>query len=459
MSLKDIPAQFEIDSEEDLRAMVCSYCSELGFDREEISCEDYFSITLGHTSLPIDKKIVGGRSDILISRNRIPLAIIETKAPRHDLTDDDAKQAVSYARLLSTIAPLAIVTNGTETRVYDVLANGLTQIDNPQESHWSKNGQQISGIDDELRYEAAKLLVAVNPNTLRQFCRQQVATGLIDLKSDIEQNKKYNPKVYVERNSLSTKFTEWLGSELLVFAVIAPSGYGKTNFMCAKVEEAISSHFTLFYSAGRFTDGLMSSIRNDFIWEFHRNKETVQIFDRLDALSKNVGMKLLIFIDAIDENPSGIKAIKNELLDVVAKIRQYPNIKIILSCKSFDWLYVVTDSNQSFNLLGETIEPSLSRPAKRSITPDAEKVGFHLMKFTNEELDQALAKYKTAYSIDGDFSGEILEESRNPLMLRFIAEIYGGGGEKLPTSISSLVSGAKLRKAIKKQVEYWFCTE
>ena len=52
-------------------------------------------------------------------------------------------------------------------------------------------------------------------------------------------------------------------------------------------------------------------------------------------------------------------------------------------------------------------------------------------------MDEAIVKYKTAYSIDGDFYGEIREESRNPLMLRFIAEIYGEGKEKLPTSISS----------------------
>ncbi len=40
MGLKDIPLQFKIDSEEDLRAMVISYCSELGFDANEISCEE-----------------------------------------------------------------------------------------------------------------------------------------------------------------------------------------------------------------------------------------------------------------------------------------------------------------------------------------------------------------------------------------------------------------------------------
>jgi hypothetical protein len=437
MGLREIPVQLKIDSEEDLRAMVISYCSELGFDSDEISCEDHFSITLGHTSVLIDKKSVGGRSDILISRCGKPLAIIETKAPSHNLIDDDAKQAISYARLLATIAPFAIVTNGTETRVYDVLADGLTRVDNPQESLWNKNRQQLSGINDELKYEAAKLLIAINPETLRQFCERQVATGLNDLKSDVKGNKKYNPELYVERDSLNKTYSEWVQSERPVFAIVAPSGYGKTNFMCAKAEETKPSHFALFYSAGRFTDGLVSLIRNDFIWEFHRDRELVHIFDRLNSIAQNAEKKLLIFVDAIDENPSGLKAIKNELRDIVSRLRPYPNIKLVLSCKLFDWPHVVVDDNQSFNLLAETINPSLKQPDRRLTTPNAEQVGFHFDEFTNQELDEAIAKYKTAYSMDGDFYGEIREESHNPLMLRFIAEIYGTGKEQLPTSISS----------------------
>ncbi len=438
MSLRDIPAQLKIDSEEDLRAMVLAYCSELGFDTDEISCEDHFTIYLGHHSINMNKTAIGGRSDVLISRNGKPLAIIETKASSHSLTDGDAIQAISYARLLATIAPFAIVTNGKETKVYDVLAEKLTQVDDPEESLWHKNGQQLAGLSDELRYEAAKLLVAINPDTFKQFCEQQLATGLIDLKSNVNQNKKYNPELYVERHGLNKAFQDWLQGALPVFAVIAPSGYGKTNFMCAEAEKISSTHFVLFYSAGKFRSGLLNAIRNDFIWEFHRDREAPQIFDRLDSISKNTGKKLLIFIDAIDEDPSGIIAIKNELIDIVAKIRQYPTIRLVLSCKSFDWSHVIVDGGQSFNLLAETINPAASRPERRSLSPNAEEIGSHLGEFTDEELNEAIIKYKTAYSIDGDFHGEILGESRNPLMLRFIAEIYGGGKNKLPASISSL---------------------
>lgn len=438
MSLKDIPASLSIDSEEDLRILVLSYCSELGFDRDELSCEDSFSISLGHRCITIGREMVNGRSDILISRNSRALAIIETKAPSHDLTNADAQQAISYARLLSAIAPFAIVTNGQETRVYDVLADGLTRVDNPQESRWNQNGQQAAGINDELRFEATKLLVALNPGTLSKFCTDQVATNLMDLKSSVKQNKKYIPELYVDRQSLNQSYRDWLQTDSPIFAVIAPSGYGKTNFMCATAEKATSTHFVLFYAAARFTGGLLAGIRDDFIWEFHRDRETAQIFERLQAIAKQAGRHLLIFVDGIDENPSGIKAIKNELLALVGRMRQYSNIKLVLSCKSFDWLQVVTDNAQSYNSLAEIIAPAVSSPDRRYVSADAEKVGFHLGEFTNEELDEAIARYKSAYSVEGDFRGDLRTESHNPLMLRFVAEVYGETGESLPAAISRL---------------------
>lgn len=439
MSINNIPPQFKIDSEEDVRVLVCSYFSELGFDLDEISCEDHFSISLGHSTIQVNKKNIKGHSDILIARNKKPLAIVETKKPSHKLTDQDAIQAISYARLLSSIAPFAIVTNGKDTKVYDVLADGLKQIESPENSIWHLNGQKNSfGISEELKSEAAKILVATNPETLDKFCKLQVSSKLSDLKSDIKGNKKYIPELYIERVSLNQALSSWLQNTLPVFAIIAQSGYGKTNFMCAKAEELSDSQFVLFYSAGKFVNGIAQAIKNDFTWEFHRDKEVFHIFERYNSIAQETGKKFLIFIDALDENPTGIKALKNEILDLVEKMRNYPNIKLVVSCKFFDWSYFVVDDNQSFNLLANSINP-LANHTEISITgPESKNIGLHFSDFTNEELMQAITKYKTAFKIDGDFRGEALEESRNPLMLRFISEIYSRGVEKIPSTISKL---------------------
>jgi type I site-specific restriction endonuclease len=78
-----------------------------------------FTIRLGHTDHTIGTKQdwAGGRADILVKSGGKPLAVVELKAPGESLDTGVAGQALSYARLTEPMAPLAIVTNGQDTRV------------------------------------------------------------------------------------------------------------------------------------------------------------------------------------------------------------------------------------------------------------------------------------------------------------------------------------------------------
>lgn len=51
-----------------------------------------------------------------------PLIVCETKPPTEPLTNSDKEQAISYARLMDRIAPLALLTNGLQTRVFQSLS-------------------------------------------------------------------------------------------------------------------------------------------------------------------------------------------------------------------------------------------------------------------------------------------------------------------------------------------------
>jgi hypothetical protein len=436
MGLKSIPSHFSIDSEEDLRRMVSEFFSELDFDSSEMSFEDRFSITLGQNVVTIEKKVIGGRSDILLTRHGKPLAIIETKKTDHELTTEDAQQALSYARLLRDIAPFAILTNGEGTKVFDVITGNEIGED-PRDSTWQKNGQQLAGINDELKYEAARNLITVNPDTLTVFCLSQLENGLKDLKSNVGQNKRYNPEVYVRRTGLEDSFSRWLQSEQPIFAVVAHSGYGKTNFMCAKAEECSSSNYVLFYSGGRLTRGILPALQDDFIWEFHKNREVVHLFNRLEAIAQASGKKFLIFVDAIDEFAHGNNELKNEILLMVARLGNYSHIRLIISCKSFDWYQFVTDGNQSYNQLAEVITPDCRQWNVLNDSIDSSRIGIILGEFTDQELSEAIQKYSVAYFIKGTFQGELLLESHNPLMLRFLAEVYGNNEQELQSTITS----------------------
>src|SRR5260221_9321195 len=117
---KKLPPAFRPDSEEDVRLLVARYFAELGFESNELSAEDVFTVHIGHNDIVIgakrDRTSVTARSDLLLMRQGHPFAVVELKAPDHVFTDADARQGISYARLLEEIAPFAIITNGTETR-------------------------------------------------------------------------------------------------------------------------------------------------------------------------------------------------------------------------------------------------------------------------------------------------------------------------------------------------------
>jgi len=451
MSLKDIPESFNLDSEEDLRFVIAKYFLELGFDTNEFSFEDSFSIQLGHNSIIVGKedseqKTSGGRSDILVTRNGNPIILIETKNPNHKMTNEDAQQAISYARLTSQITPFALLTNGKDTKVYDVLEPSVTEIDDPEDSLWTKNGQQFYGLYEELKTEAAQLIVGINSEILAQFCHNQVSSELKSLKSDVLGNKNFIPEVYVERISLEQSFTSWLGSKRSIFALISPSGYGKTNFMCATAEKQLKDNFVLFYSAKRLKGDIYSAIINDFIWEFIRSKNIAQIFQRFDSISAKHNRDLFIFIDGLDEYSNQSNNLKNELLEISKRLPSYPNVRFVLSCKTFDWSNFIIDHNQSYNLFAETINPDIENLnlINNEVNPDY--VGYQLGELTSAELEIAIERYRNAYKLNGEFRGDIRQESANPLMLRFISEVYSKSGEIIPVNISSIELYEKYHK-------------
>lgn len=444
MALKDIPSNFSVDSEDDLRFAISQYFLELGFESHELSFEDQFTIRLGHNLIEVTRSPkeyeLKGRSDLLLTRNGLPLAIVEIKRSTHSITDEDAEQAISYARLLRHIAPYAIVTNGKETRVYDTVAAIPSSLIDPRDADWNQKGKPTLSISDDLRYQAARLLVDVNPDTLKSFCQQQLSRALSDLKGDINESKLYVPEVYIERAPILNEFQTWMSSEIPCFALVADSGIGKTNFLCAIAENLIESNLVLFYPAFRLrNEGLVGAIVNDFAWEFHRNREIVQIVERFDEVLHNHSGKLIIFVDGVDEFPGNREIFKNELIDFVSHL-QGRNISLCISCKTFDWSDFVIEREQFFNHLAKLIYPkrdTVHNPSKID-APDPKQVGVWLSEFTDAELSLAFEKYQLAYSLQGQLQGSVRIECQSPLMLRLISEVYCKGDMELPSTLSKI---------------------
>ena len=229
MALKDISTPFRTDSEEEVRFAVARFFCDLGFTEQELSLEDHFKIRLGHNAVRIDGKDhngrLTGRSDLLIARDGKNLAIVETKEPDHELTMQDAEQAVSYARLLKQIAPYAIITNGTQTKVYDVIQ--FAEIHTPEECIWHQSGQQYSVIGQQARDDAARHLFQCSPEIEKQKAPLGLTGYLSALSKEPPTNRAFIDRDLVGRDEAMDWIRNTPGDRLLV----GQPGSGKTSLL------------------------------------------------------------------------------------------------------------------------------------------------------------------------------------------------------------------------------------
>lgn len=430
---------FNPESEEDVRIAVAHFFLELGFELDEMKFEDSFTITLGTNTLVVNKgercrDTITGRSDMLLTRFGQPLAIVETKRPDHKLVDADRDQAISYARLLKDIAPIAIVTNGEDIRLYDVYTTELLP-DSIQQSSWQHD--EIPSITQDFRYQAAKTLIGVNLQTLMEFCAKQRERTLSDIRGSISEYKKYIPELYEPREDIERSFEEFLQSDCLCFPLIAESGLGKTNVLCALAEKYGEDSPVLFYSGLRLRQGLVDAITNDFIWEFTREHHVAYVIDRFNSLAIAHNMPILIFFDALDEFTGSIKRLKAELIDFIPRLGGTA-VKVCLSCKAFDWERYVIDYGTTYNGLAKATFPKRDEVhnPQRSSPAQARNVGTWLPLFSDSELERTWTRYKDAYGLAGELQGETRTECRNPLIMRLVAETYAGQRRDIPSEIS-----------------------
>jgi len=106
------------NNEEEVKVhLVLPWLEALGYKREFMEFEKTIKITEGRKTKSIFADIVVYTDKKL----ETPLIVVDTKSPSEILSKAGRDQVISYARLLPKIAPIAVLTNGTNTQVYQTL--------------------------------------------------------------------------------------------------------------------------------------------------------------------------------------------------------------------------------------------------------------------------------------------------------------------------------------------------
>lgn len=193
-------------TEEDVRIKVLvPYLSELGYDQNCIDYEVAIEVQEGRKRKRIFADAVVYAND----KRTAPILLCETKHPNEPLTRAVREQAVSYARLLDTIAPLALITNGSQTQVFHVLSKSrLPQL--PPRNELDKDILKFVLSDDQreaLRQEAKHELFIIDDvmifKTLLRSCHNEIRNndGLDPTASFDEMSKVMFCKLYEEKEN------------------------------------------------------------------------------------------------------------------------------------------------------------------------------------------------------------------------------------------------------------------
>jgi len=427
----------------------------MDFDPEEIEYELGFSIQVGHSKIEVgkDKKEKKrGYLDILFLKKNEPLFVVETKPQNHKLKTEDRDQVISYARLL--MAPIAIVTNGIEAKIYDTInkkcLNGV-KLDsitqnrkndiNLNKSLYVKNGYEIS-INDDLKWEASKHLIGYNFENLIEFCKNQVDFRMKGLKGTVEKfSKKYIPNLFVKNVKAEIEFENFITSDKSIFTVLGEAGVGKTNFLCYITEKLLKKYPVLFFNCTLLSEGILESISKDFNWNFSSERSEIQIIKRLEEIIKNHNKPMFLVLDAIDEWT--IPDIEKKLNNFVNRIENR-KIKLVVACKNEEWNRFLYISDIPTEFLEKTYASKDKAIQVASSIP-----GTQLNRLCDQEHNEALNKYENSFNFKIQKGGNSFEESKLFFMLRAIAEVFRGSNLIVPHDLNSV-------KLLRKYLEMKF---
>lgn len=426
---------FKVIPEARVLPLVSQYIKQLGFDLSEVSIE-HKTITLSifnNVELKIgskNKRTAYGRIDIMVkNEDGSPLLVVELKKPSIPILQGE-KQAVSYARLL--LAPLVVITNGIETKLYDPFTPNGDEISDAAASKYFKSGFKIN-ISEELKYEAFSYFISYSKENLQTFCDSQIENKMKFLRGSIsDPDKKYISDLYVPHNGLKESFNEFIRNEKKIFIIEGESGSGKTNAICYLAEETSPEYPVLFYSLTKIGSNIREQIEKDFNYNFSAEKNVVSIIKRVDHIIERHGIKLLIFLDAIDEyNVLNASALVGDFFD---EVYNFKNIKLCCTVKSTrvnEFLYIKDVPNLALSF---------------------DQYVCH--RFHDRELDQLIEKYTIFYGLNGKVSGQNREYCRLPFLARIIHEVYAK--EKINDTIvlSKLIETYLERKLAKIDSKY-----
>ena len=277
------------------------------FNSTELEHQTSFTVRVGKKDHIYDgskEQLARGRADILIKKNGASIAVLELKRPSSKLTEEDVEQGLSYARLIHPIAPLVVVTNATETWLYETSTGSKlarTTIDEKALITSINSAAQIA--EDDLR-RAISTLLGTDELLWLELVKSATATKLIELSgTPSDTSAPFTEDFYIPRevvNDIQSELLKTDGARILF--VRSDPGQGLSSVLRGLVSDAptLSPKDKYLFLEAESSPNLEAAIGSFVEAEFDIPLDKGQVRHWLRRLSQTSTEPFVVVIDDLE---------------------------------------------------------------------------------------------------------------------------------------------------------------
>jgi hypothetical protein len=292
-----------------------------------------FSFRFGRATVNVDGATasqVEGRADILVQFNEDPLAVVELKRGGKALSADDEEQGLSYARMLHPRPPLVVVTNGSETRIFETHTGEKWEPSDPSDAELKKLIEAASRVANVDTKRAVEVLLGPGSKVWADAVRGATEVILDDLSGAWDQ-----PLLPFVRDFYIPRKATAIASYLLqlkkrIVVVEGPPLAGKSSVLRELAHRAGQSDETcvLFVEADTGSaPGIFRQLANLLSATLAWSVTPDEVRRWLQRLSKLRGPSLVLAIDGVTPDRDDIRTDIDELTSQVYG----QNLQIVIS--------------------------------------------------------------------------------------------------------------------------------
>jgi len=375
----------------------------------QVTHQVQFTLRLGHHDIRVDgrkgweKK---GRADIVLSTEAGHVAILELKRPGMELTDEDRDQGLSYARLLTPMPPLVLVSNGTTNKFYRTIDATPWTPTNIDDEVFAKLVVGAAALAANDRDEAIRSLLGSNPTVWADYLRQHTADALARRTGELHDVSFPLAQDFSVERSMVTSILGRLRKHVPAVALVGPPLSGKSVVLKQCCDRLSASDLVpLYIDASSARQGplrLLASV-------FARNLFSATSLDHVrqwlttSLRAKRGDTRLVLFLDEIlpELNDTWLGD-----LDELLVLGVESPISIVLGLDPNTW---------------QALEMRPGRPTKTELGQRAEVL--YLRHLSDREFDSALQRLFETTRSQPYHGGRFNPEYREPRVLRAIADL------------------------------------